>query len=284
MTEISHEYANFLELADEDVMQFFKWMKEENLLENSVFFFMSDHGFRQDYIVNTQVGRLEYRMPLFSMVLPQHIKKRYPWLHETLLTNTQRLVTPYDVHELFWDILNGNFRRSETPSKDSALPRGISLFKEIPKRRTCADAAISDYFCSCYSYKSVDVNATEVKSIARYVVREINLILKQYVHICAELTLHRVRKAGKTVSGLQRVRAAETFTIKKYFDTSVANEEEKYNILLETFPGGGAFNAAVSRWSNSTISIQGDIGRTNRYGNQSVCLDNKQLRQYCFCK
>ena len=105
LTEISHEYESFLELADEDIMQFFKWIKEENLHKNAVLFFMSDHGIRYDPLVNTGVGRLEYRMPLFSMVLPDHIKIRYPWIHQNVMENTKRLTTPYDVHELFHHIL-----------------------------------------------------------------------------------------------------------------------------------------------------------------------------------
>ena len=110
------------------------------------------------------------------------------------------------------------------------------------------------------------------------------MLLSQHRYKCAELSLLKVRQADMTISGLQRVRSAETFTIKKYFDRSDINEEMKYNIVLETSPGGGAFAAAVSKWSNSTMQIQGDIGRTNRYGNQSICLEDKRLRQYCFCK
>jgi arylsulfatase A-like enzyme len=92
-----HDYMNFLELADEDILNMIKLFHEEGILQNSVFIFMSDHGPRTDEIRNTAVGRIEERMPLLSIVLPEHIRRKYPTLEENLKENENRLSSPLGI-------------------------------------------------------------------------------------------------------------------------------------------------------------------------------------------
>jgi hypothetical protein len=58
-----------------------------------------DHGPRNDEIRNTPIGRVEERMPLLSIIIPEHIKRKYPHLEENLQTNENQLTSPYDLHE-----------------------------------------------------------------------------------------------------------------------------------------------------------------------------------------
>ncbi|XP_060600276.1 uncharacterized protein LOC132753770 [Ruditapes philippinarum] len=137
--ELSHEYPNLLANGDDDFLDFFKWLKSGGHLENSVLIFFSDHGARIDEIRNTFVGRIEVRMPLMHIYIPEHIKSKYRLLNESLVTNTERLSVPFDVHQMIVDVMTKNF---ENPSKSymEGRVRGHSLFHPLPPERSCRDA------------------------------------------------------------------------------------------------------------------------------------------------
>ncbi|KAK3099467.1 hypothetical protein FSP39_004924 [Pinctada imbricata] len=283
LNRIGHDYVSFLELADKDTMQFLKWMKSEGYFNTSVVILIGDHGARLDAIRNTRVGRIEDRMPFLSIVIPDHLKKKYPHLHKNLLTNTERLTTPYDVHQLFSDVLHNSYSDKNISQFPKYMPRGISLFREIPKNRTCACAAIPEHFCACYSMVPVKVNESDVPSIAQFVVNKINNKLKNVKDKCAKLSLLKTRQASLTTSNLKRKPDWEEFTIRKYFTSYKEDEEKRYLVTIETVPGNAIFEATVNKWGENSYNILGEISRTNRYGNQSICVLDKILRLYCYC-
>ena len=283
LNEIGHDYVSFLELGDEDTMQFFKWMQSEGHLNNTVLLFMSDHGARIEKIRNTPVGRIEDRMPFLGIVLPPHLKTKYPHIHRNMLVNTKRLTVPYDVYAFLSDVLNRNFREHNSLEHNKKLPRGISLFRDIPKKRTCADAAIPENYCACHSETSIDVKSKHIQDIAQFIVRDVNEYLKNHQHICAKLRVGKVVEASLVSSGLKRVPDEEEFTLRKYFYKPSLDQERRYLILLETIPGEALFEGMVSRWENTSLSLLGKVVRTNRYGNQSICINKKGLRPYCYC-
>jgi membrane-anchored protein YejM (alkaline phosphatase superfamily) len=93
---------------------FFKWMKNTNKLENAILIFMSDHGPRYSEIQNTEIGRVSNLLPLFSVIIPDHIKSKYSHIHKNLKLNTERMTTAFDVYETLKDILNNVFQVKET--------------------------------------------------------------------------------------------------------------------------------------------------------------------------
>ena len=63
-------------------------------------------------------------------------------------------------------------------------------------------------------------------------------------------------------------------------------EEESMDLLriiLEAKPSGALFEGLL-RGTTSHFQVVGEISRVNRYGNQSVCVDNPTLRKFCFCR
>ncbi len=75
-TEISHDDMNIVNVADDYFSTFIKEIKPH--LNNTVLFLISDHGNRYDHIRYTAVGRLEGRLPMFSISVPDWLKKQYP--------------------------------------------------------------------------------------------------------------------------------------------------------------------------------------------------------------
>ncbi|CAC5391970.1 unnamed protein product [Mytilus coruscus] len=176
--EIAHDFFNMVELADNDYFELLKWMKDTNKLDNAVLIVMSDHGPRYSEIQNTEVGRISNLLPLMSIVIPNHIKLKYPHIDKNFKSNINTLTTTYDIFEMLKDVLNGNFEEKKSLSEVSPLPRGISLFQQIPSSRSCRDADISEHYCPCYSSKSMSKDDKRVGHSVIFLVKQINDILK----------------------------------------------------------------------------------------------------------
>ncbi|XP_062621515.1 uncharacterized protein LOC134283097 [Saccostrea cucullata] len=271
--EISHHQPNFLSLADEDTADLIAWMRDNGHLENSVLVLFSDHGPRYGPIARHELGRITRNLPLLTIYIPPSLKQKYPRIHKNLFTNKMRLTTPFDLHETFKDVLLQNFKR-ETFPPSSALPRGISLFKEIPKFRSCYDASLSENYCPCYSSAPLDVHSPIVQKSAGFAVIHINLKLVNSKLPCTNLRLHSIHSAK-----VQRIPQ------KKY-----STDEVQLIVIFETIPGRAIFQATVKTFSQSVESMKiiGDIERVNTYGNQSRCVPigplTEQYRLYCHCK
>ncbi|KAJ8297772.1 hypothetical protein KUTeg_024303 [Tegillarca granosa] len=282
LTELRHNSQKIFRLADNDFSDFLKWLKENKHLENAILIFMGDHGSNFGAIRNTFIGRIEERMPFFSLVLPEHIKRKYPDIHKNLQDNTHRLTTVFDVHETIKDILNKNF----IPRKINVenVPRGISLFSKIPRSRTCLQAGIPEQHCACYSSSNISTEDPDVKKFGSIIVNYINKILSDVQQKCHKLTLHEIKHAESILSGFKRVEQAETFTFRRFFSKPDVENVKRYLVLIETIPGNGLFEATVDYKQDGAIDFIGQILRTNTYGNQSRCITNFTYKEYCYCR
>ena len=81
-------------------------------------------------------------MPFLAVRIPRWFRKRYPQAAVNLRLNSDRLTTPFDLHETFLDVVDMERSRNLTDGP----PRAYSLFQEIPANRTCADAAIDSHW------------------------------------------------------------------------------------------------------------------------------------------
>lgn len=201
------------------------------------------------------------------LTLIDHIKSRFPHIHRNLKKNTERLSTHYDFFETMKDILNSDF--AEKPYIDStAIPRGISLFQEIPSSRSCKTADISEHYCPCYSSKQLSPNDERVRAISLFIVDRINAILGEIPGRCAKLSLDSVEQASLVYADMERDQNAESyFSFRSY----LWKIEEKTRILvsLRTSPGGAQFETTVEYGGKRNIKLLGDINRTNKYGDRS---------------
>lgn len=283
INEITHDFINIVELADEEILDYFKWLKDSKRLDNAVLIFFSDHGPRYSEMQNTAVGRISNLLPLFTMVLPDHIKSRFPHIHRNLKKNIERLSTHYDFFETMKDILNSDFAK-KPPIDSTAIPRGISLFQEIPSSRSCKTADISEHYCPCYSSKQLSPNDERVSAISLFIVNRINALLGEIPGRCAKLSLDSVEQASLVFADMERDQNAESyFSFRSY----LWKIEEKTRILvtLKTSPGGAQFETTVEYRGKRNIKLLGDINRTNKYGDQAKCIkfEEKFYRLYCLC-
>ncbi|XP_060581987.1 uncharacterized protein LOC132738501, partial [Ruditapes philippinarum] len=278
--ELSHEYPNLLANGDDDFLDFFKWLKSGGHLENSVLIFFSDHGARIDEIRNTFVGRIEVRMPLMHIYIPEHIKSKYRLLNESLVTNTERLSVPFDVHQMIIDVMTKNF---ENPSKSymEGRVRGHSLFHPLPPERSCRDAWVPVNYCACYTSSPINIsNSATAKLLGKQLVKDLNNILSAEPN-CSQLALHKVQDLQQVTNGLKHSGTDNTgISFFQFFEPE--KDKKRYDISVVTVPGYGIFEGSYLVESESNINLLGAIVRVNRYGDQP-CTSNKQIRPLCYC-
>jgi len=277
LTSTAHHDPNHLDFADKDFELLFQFMKNQNFLKNTILIVMGDHGSAYSSIRNTPIGRIEERMPLFSMVVPEHLKKKYPQLHRILTINTERLVSHFDAHATMVDVLTRSFLM---PSKEKST-LGVSLFKEIPKIRTCKHAGIPDAHCPCYVRVTISNNTLKVHKIAKVVVERINQILSDVKNVCSKLKLSQIENAQVVKPNFSPNRGNTKSLIQHIF-RSTETKDEQYFLLLRTHPGNGLFESMALYKGDGDIEITENISRSNRYGNQSHCVTQTHFKPYCF--
>lgn len=91
-------------------------------------------------------------------VLPKSFKQKYPLAVRNLKRNSRRLTTHFDVFETLKDLsnLDANVlsndkirkRTTDLKEREASMPRGISLFVEIPGERSCDSAGIERFVAS----------------------------------------------------------------------------------------------------------------------------------------
>ncbi len=105
-SEASHNYNNPLSLLDDDLLKFLEYLKSSGIMENTIVLLMSDHGVRVSDLRQYSQGKLEERLPFFSIRMPDSFRVQYPEAMRMLRLNSRKLTTPFDIHETLLSVLN----------------------------------------------------------------------------------------------------------------------------------------------------------------------------------
>lgn len=210
---------------------------------------------------------------------PKWFPTKYPQAIYNLLSNRRSLTSPFDIHETLHDLLKPNellntktiAEREHNLTIAEPLPRGISLFLPIPSTRSCSMAGISPHWCTCHERKSVDSSDPRVQLVAHDIVRHINWMLSKFEN-CHQLSL-------KSIFDAHIATASEE--IGKKNQTTIAYND--VTVRLQTKPGSAEFEATSRLYADGRLQRQGSISRTNRYGSQSSCVHDYQMKLYCYC-
>ncbi|PIO59585.1 hypothetical protein TELCIR_18950, partial [Teladorsagia circumcincta] len=91
---LSHEGLEAFYHTDDQFLDMFK--RNEKHFDNSLLFFMGDHGPRYSNIHTVRLGRYENRNPFLLVALPKML--RGTTVHEELKAKSMQLMTPFDLH------------------------------------------------------------------------------------------------------------------------------------------------------------------------------------------
>ncbi|ODM91934.1 hypothetical protein Ocin01_14752 [Orchesella cincta] len=252
---------------------------------------MSDHGFKTGRILDFPTRFIGVRTPFVYFVMSPWFKKKYARAYQILLVNQDRISTASDFHETLVDLITLEHitaeaiqAREQDLAMLTSLPRGISQFLPIPLSRTSRMAGVEDHwrrigvpFLSFKDTKAVswavlcreqqEISTTDpaVVEVTTFGLDFINSILAKFPE-CTVLSLARVKNA-RIVASMK----------KKTNDTKSCSRLPLVILHLMRQSCG-------KRMGRGTFLASGTIERTNLYGNQSHCIEDKDTRAVCYCK
>ena len=278
ITRLTHDHIPDTSRAD---ILYTKFLKDiNNVLNNTVLIFFSDHGIRFGKVRQTFVGKIEERLPFIFFIFPQWFMKKYPTYYKNLQTNSGRLTTPFDIYETLNHLMSLNHYKEKNT-------RGMSVLHEVPTNRTCTNAAILPHWCTCSYQKIMPPSDTKIVEVTNKFIMKLNdkiINVKQ----CETLKLKRVVSASMLVSSDDILMYEKSFhdvndryikfgeRVKTYID---------YQIMLQTTPGDAMFEGTIrydEYWKS--INMMGDFSRINMYGTTSHCVEGIDLKKICYCK
>lgn len=282
---------------DQDVKNFLNTSFSEGLFNRTVVLILGDHGNRIDPIRLTEVGRVEDRMPMVSVVMPKWTEKAYPGWQEALQKNSKRLISSYDIHGTFLDILSTlkkpgsediqsifEFEKLKETGLNtrwakhfSAKSVELSFFHPVPVTRDCSNAGIPDWFCVCLTdQEKLSVDDERGVQAANAVVNHFNSNILRGLSQCATQELTAVDSA-----------------VLFHHKQQLTENEYRVQIMFRTQPGDGVFEASVNVYTLDGVQVRevvGELLRINHYGSQADCLpadlraNSTILRGVCYCK
>jgi hypothetical protein len=266
INNFSHSSNAIPATMDERVVLFFHELEDTGAFNTTFVIFLSDHGMRWGDIRSTSIGWFEERLPFIFIWVPEWFQQKYPDFYKNLKTNRNRLTSPFDLHLTLREILEISRQDNITrlPYECPGCPKCVSLFSEVSADRVCEDAGITANWCTCNKYRSVSSNGKISEAVAMYVLSVINA---------------KVRKAGNSSAQCAELTFDHTIKMKRKV---VVGSHDDFIVAFNTLPGGAVFEASVRRL-NSTFQLQGDVSRISTYGNHSDCVDDADLKLYCYC-
>lgn len=268
---ITHTDFNNAQYLDEPVYQFLRELNENGYFKNTVVMIMGDHGNRYGKVLTTKIGHLEERMPLFSIGLPAALEEQHPHLRKYLKQNSKSLTTWLDVHSMLMDIAKSTYE--ESPPVHIWNTRGYSAWRmEIPQNRTCEIAGIPENYCVCEKEASIPLDDPRSIEASDVLIKHLNQMLEPVKLSCVKLSLNKTIQAAVVLP-------------KNTTDLTKKNLQLKLRILASLAPSDALVEALMEKtaWS-STFQVIGDVSRVNKYGNQSACIEDREMRKFCYCK
>ncbi|XP_060528603.1 uncharacterized protein LOC132703387 [Cylas formicarius] len=259
----SHSDLNCPKNLDKPYLRLFERLKRNGVLRDTVVIFFSDHGFRFGEIVETTTGWLENRLPFLYIWLPSAFRTRHPKQYRNLVANARALTSPYDLHMTLKHILAlHDPTYSMLPSPGCADCK--SLLEEINPARTCSDAGIPPYWCSCSKYIAMPTDDIVATRAAVFCVDDINRSVEGTN--CSQYTLGRTLEA-------KYFEVADS-TIANMFVRVLTVPPAKFEVNLRA-----GYDERVGELEFSTISVD----RLDRYEPVAWCSPTKDMRRYCHC-
>ncbi|XP_029676775.1 uncharacterized protein LOC115243716 isoform X1 [Formica exsecta] len=268
---LTHDFFTYPQLGDDSYHDFVEYVSQKDLLNRTILIMMSDHGLRWGEFRQTYQGKIEDSLPFVFIVLPRWWREKFPLAWGNLRRNSHSLTTPFDLHETLVDLLSPHILREsylKRRIKDQAaspIPRGISWFLPVPDIRTCEMAHIANHWCMCHTSNAVAWNDTGLQDSVSFLVRELNNMLSNYP-LCATLNLKLIKDA------------------KVWLDKTDGAKLMDYTVTIQTTPGDAIFEGTVRyKADDNSRKLVGSVSRLNAYGTQSACVDEFNMRLYCYC-
>ncbi|KAK3741375.1 hypothetical protein RRG08_034420 [Elysia crispata] len=266
---ITHYETGSAGVIDDHLLDFYKSLASRGHLDKSLVILLSDHGPRWGNVRQSPNGRMESRNPLLFLTFPLWFLQKYPDVAQNLKSNTKRLTSYMDAHQMLLDIL---YFKSRVQAPLQRSKKGISLFEKIPYR-SCDETFISQHQCFCKRWIEIPVD------LSSQIALEVSNVLLQEVKSrsdkdkCVEFSLSHIISVNLLTE--QNVNLQEQ-----------ANQSGKklYQVRLSTRPGLAIYEGKVHYDSiHRNHKVEEDIDRLNLFLGEVECLPTRR-QVYCYCK
>lgn len=283
-----HREPNAIGHDDNDLLRILQTMEKESHLENSFVFIFGDHGYRfGGFRKQTLQGKLEERLPHFSITVPEWFTKRYSRLYNNLKFNSRLLTSPFDIYATLKHILS-------YPWYPKEVAPGHSLLKRLdPLQRVCQTASVRDHWCPCLTMEDISTREPIVKELALFAVSSINHQINETKDkLCRPLVLKRINKASREMPG-RKVQTFKSSYKNQECDSCGARHALKakntlikdtlYQIEFITSPNSALYEASV-KVVDGHASIDGEISRLDSIKSQANCIKDTYVHLIKFCQ
>ncbi|XP_026317912.1 uncharacterized protein LOC113228760 isoform X2 [Hyposmocoma kahamanoa] len=291
IADITHDDFNQITSADKEFVSFLRQFKEDGRLQNTLLFVFGDHGPRYLNVRATYQGKLEERLPLMGIVLPEKLLAERPEVKAALQSNIDVLTTPHDVYATVLDAIGMTEHWNPFKVKGADLPRGMTLFEPIPRNRSCSEAAIEAHWCACHRWITVPPSDPMHRRAADALVNHINSLTESARSQCAPRAVISVAYVAQRAPNTRMLAFAGARDADGYVGKFGAADADKktttYQLQLDVSPGKGTYEASMTyvKAEDKFVVNTRDISRINAYGNQPSCISDRfpHLNKYCYC-
>ena len=238
-SDLCHRTPSLISAAEGGLVAFFSSIKDENLLNDTMFDSISNHGGRFDELRQSPQEKLEHRLPFLSVTFPSWFKSTYPEHMAGIVKNTGIITSPFDLHATFRHL--------------TTFP-GKPLFEPLPFNRMCEDAGIPEQYCPCLKWQSIDISHPHVSKAAKATLSYMNELLTSYNmtdKLCHKLQLKEILEAYH--KGPDREMHLKVISDKP--GTGICS----YQIKFQTTPGDGLFEAFLRMSTSGDFKVLGEI-------------------------
>ncbi|XGW07766.1 hypothetical protein V3C99_010706 [Haemonchus contortus] len=261
LANLAHDWLVGLYHADVQFLDFFKRNKKH--FDNAFLFFMGDHGPRKGGILEVKLGRYENLNPFLMVSIPKSYRNTA--IHKQLRNKSRELMTNFDLHATFMDILEVQMKSnfSDTSYREPQ-DSGSSLFREWRGPRNCRTLPIPSQYCICQYNWTDQVDVTVQKELG--------------IFLANELERHLVQEGLGTLCHPQAYRSISSITM------LVDGDITAYDVAIYLKPSGAHISALVGDHAD-VLTLYSGFSRLNTFGNQGDCLPIKSpWRPFCHCK
>ncbi|KAJ2939032.1 hypothetical protein O0L34_g19013 [Tuta absoluta] len=291
VADITHYHSfDMIASADQPFVDFLNGLLKRGVFNDTFLIVMGDHGPRFDDIRQTLQGRLEERLPLMAIRLPDNLKATRPEAFRNLLSNVDTLTTVHDVHATILDVLGmtEHWNPYKVPGAD--MTRGLTLLKTINKNRSCSEAGIETHWCTCVKWEAVRPDEPLYKRTAQALLDHINSITEFQRTKCAIRTLTSIDWVTRKRPNTKLLQFIESTDFDKYlgkFGREIQVKEYIYQVKITVGPGIGVYEGAVTHLVKGDKFCVDDrkISRTNAYNKEPECISPvfPHLSKFCYC-
>ncbi|XP_061714601.1 LOW QUALITY PROTEIN: uncharacterized protein LOC133523106 [Cydia pomonella] len=290
VVDITHDDFNHIPSADDDTAALLRSLLSRHA-EDTLIVVMGDHGPRFANVRNTLQGKLEERLPLLGIRLPDRLTRARPHAQRALEANARALTTPHDLHATILDVLDMRQHWNPYKVRGADYTRALTMLEPIPRNRSCSEAGIEPHWCACVAWQNVSTDDPFYEKTAHALLNYINSLVAAVGELCKPRTLSSTawvlrQRANSRLLAFKKARDADGYVGHFNANTKVVNEN--YQIKIVVGPGHGIYEASMTYLVNEDKFMihTRDISRTNAYSTEPDCISklHPHLNPYCYCR